>query len=123
MLIGSVFVYRHNQSFINEAHKAQGTVVELIKSRGDMADVYTPIVSFTTHEGQKVEFTSSISSTTPSHSRGATVNILYLPQNPNKHKINDFSSIWGGFVVLISIGIGFLLFGFLFGYLEYADKN
>ncbi|WP_094511225.1 DUF3592 domain-containing protein [Synechococcus sp. MW101C3] len=120
MLVGAFLFFRSTSSFIAEATKAEGTVVELEESRTSDSTFYSPVVQFTSLNGRVIEFVSSASSNPPTYSKGQKVEVLYLPADPKHAKINGFFPLWGGSAVLggmgsvfFSIGAGIILAGAL----------
>ncbi|WP_206733612.1 DUF3592 domain-containing protein [Flavobacterium sp. YO12] len=106
---------------MKKAETVQGTVVELISKRSDNSTTYAPVVSFTTKAGNKIEFTSSVSSNPPSYSEGESVEVLYDPAEPKDASINGFASLWIGPLIFGILGTVFFLIGFgiiLFGILK-----
>ncbi len=128
ILVGAFSLYRNTSSFVTEAFRSEGTVVDLVASR---SNTYRPTIHFINQEGKKVEFTSSVGTNPPSYSKGQKVEILYHPTEPQNAKINDFFSLWGGSVILggmggvfFTIGTGIILVGVLKNRKdEYLKKN
>ena len=121
MLAGAFYFYQDRQAFLKKAETVQGTVVELISKRSDNSTTYAPVVSFTTKAGNKIEFTSSVSSNPPSYSEGESVEVLYDPAEPKDASINGFASLWIGPLIFGILGTVFFLIGFgiiLFGILK-----
>jgi hypothetical protein len=111
MLIGTFFWYRNTRSFLAEATRTEGTVIDLVGSH------YRPIVHFTDRHGQEIEFTSSTGSNPPAYSIGQKVEVLYRPNEPQTAAIDSFFSLWGVSVILgglggvfFAIGAGIVLF-------------
>ncbi|MBM0744338.1 DUF3592 domain-containing protein [Phormidium sp. CLA17] len=104
MLAATFFTYINTNTFLKDAIKTEGTVIELIRSRSDDSITYQPVVVFVSQKGEKIEFTSSSSSNPPSYSKGQTVEIFYLPNEPQKAEINGFFSLWGAPTILGAIG-------------------
>ncbi len=113
MLVGAYFLFTGTQNFLKTAVSAQGTVVELHRSRSSDSDTYAPVVEFQASDGSTVEFTSSTSSNPPSYSRGETVEVLYQEASPNDAKIKGFFSLWGAALIVGIMGLVFFLIGFL----------
>ncbi|WP_206196659.1 DUF3592 domain-containing protein [Zooshikella ganghwensis] len=113
MLVGAFFAYQNTQSFVAEAIKADGVVVDMVSSRSSDSITYRPVIEFKTKEGDLVEFTSSTGSNPPSYSRGETVDVLYQESMPGNAKINSFFSLWGLAVIVGGMGAVFFLIGFL----------
>lgn len=131
MLVGAFFLFTNTQAFLKSALTADGTVVELVRSRSSDSDTYRPVVKFLTQDGSTIEFTSSSGSNPPSYSRGEIVEILYQETFPERAKVNGFFSLWGAPTILGGLGSVFFLVGFsiiLLGSLkgkkiEYLRKN
>lgn len=112
MLVGAYFLLTGTQDFLKTAVSAQGTVVELQRSRSSDSDTYAPVVEFQTKDGSTVEFISSTSSNPPSYSRGETVEVLYQETSPERAKIKGFFALWGGALIVGIIGAIIFLIGF-----------
>ncbi|MGF7116402.1 hypothetical protein QF017_005927 [Pseudomonas laurylsulfatiphila] len=126
LLAGAMMLYKNTNNFLDNAVSETGTVVDLVKVRGDNSITYKPVVEFTARDGQKVEFTSSVSSNPPSHSVGEIVEVLYLPSNVQAAKINSYARLWGGFLVTLVLGVVFSLVGgliFFVGMLRRRKKD
>lgn len=111
MLAGSVFLYKTTSSFLAEAIKAPGTVVELVASQSSDGTTYRPIVQFKRQNGQTVTFESSTGSNPPSYSQGQRVEVFYRPTAPQDAEINDFFSLWGPPAICGTLGAAFFAFG------------
>jgi len=111
MLAGALALYVDARTFLREAAQAPGTVVELLPVRSDGSTTWKPVVRFTTEAGREVEVTSSSSSSPPAYERGETVTVYYRPEAPAKARISGFFSLWGGAVILASLGGVFFLVG------------
>jgi hypothetical protein len=111
MLIGAFFFYKNTSSFLQGAAKAEGTVVELVRSRSSDSTTYAPVIQFTDQKGVAFEFTSSTSSNPPGYTEGEKVEVLYLQDRPQEAKINGFFSLWGGAVIVGGLGGVFFLIG------------
>ncbi len=113
MLVGAYFLYANTQDFLKSALTADGTVIELVRSRSTDSVTYRPVVEFKTRDGSTIEFVSSSGSNPPSYSKGEVVNVYYQEFSPEQAKISGFFSLWGGSVILGGIGSAFFLFGFV----------
>jgi len=120
----ALYISINTRTFLGEAARAEGTVVELQSSRdsrpgarsmhsGD-TDGYRPVVVFSTPEGEKIRFISSASSNPPMYDRGEKVTVVYAPHNPHDARISSFFSLWGIPLTLGSLGGLFLLAGAAF---------
>lgn len=111
LLAGSVLLFQNTRVFIAEASQAEGTVVDLAESRSEDSISYRPVVRFTTENAQVIEFIGSTGSNPPSYSRGEQVQVLYVPAEPENAKLSGFFSVWGGFSILVVIGVLMFLLG------------
>ena len=111
MLVGSFYINEDTRSFIAQATKTEGTVVQLILSYSDNSRTYHPLVRFTDTNGKAIEFVSSTGSNPPGYSEGEKVEVLYLPAEPYKARLNSFFSLWGGSIIVGGLGGIFLLIG------------
>jgi len=111
MLAGALVWYESVRTFMAQASTAQGTVVDLVRSRSSDSTTYRPVVRFRTPEGQLVEFVSNAGSNPPSYSKGEQVEVFYKPSEPRNAKINGFFSLWGGLLIVGGLGAAFFLIG------------
>ena len=111
MLAGAFALYNNTASFLDRSATAQGTVVELIRSRSSDSTSYYPVVQFRAASGREIEFQSNSGSNPPSYNRGAQVTVLYEPANPEDAKIDGFFSLWGGTLIVGILGAVFGLIG------------
>lgn len=108
MLLGAVYWIHSTRVFIDQAEIAQGEVIDLIASYSDGSTTYKPKVLFVDGRGKSITFITSFSSNPPAYSRGEQVEVLYLPAEPAKAKINGFFSLWGGASIIAIMGCVFL---------------
>lgn len=95
----------------------QGTVISMERSRdSDGNSTYSPTVEFFDQRGIRHQFTSSVSSSPPSFSRGEAVTVIYDPDAPGQAIIDSFSTryllplMFGGFGALFAlIGAGMIV--------------
>lgn len=111
LLAGALYWVQNTRTFLAQASTAQGTVVDLVRSRSSNSDTYAPVVRFVTEKGEKIEFTSSTSSNPPSHSQGERVEVLYQSGAPRDARIKGFVSLWLGSMILGGLGSLFFLIG------------
>ncbi len=111
MLAGTYYINEDTRSYIAEATKTEGTVVHLILSYSNKSQTYHPVVRFTERNGKSIEFVSSTGSNPPGYSEGEKIEVLYLPAEPYKARLNSFFSLWGGSVIVGALGGIFLLIG------------
>jgi len=109
--IGTFFLYQSTQDFLKDAVAAEGSVIELVRSKSTDTVTYSPIVEFKTKSGLSVEFQSSTGSNPASYFVGEKVGVLYIYSSPNSAKINSFSSLWGASVAVGVFGGIFFIIG------------
>ena len=123
LLAGALLWAQNTRSFLAQASTAQGTVIDLVRSRSNSSgssgssssssssSTYAPLVRFLTAKGEKIEFTSSSGSHPPSYSQGESVEVLYQAGAPRDAVINGFVSLWLGPMIVGGIGSIFFLIG------------
>jgi len=101
-VVGGVWWYNVSH-FVQTAEQAEGTVIELVLRRDrEHGDMYSPVVEFTDHLGQRHEHRSRSSSNPPRYSVDDKVQILYERDSPNSASINHwFDLYFGPFMCLL----------------------
>ncbi len=75
------------------------------RARGGCSTSYAPILEFMAEDGKSYSFTNNVAhQCRREHQLGTALNILYVPSNPNKARVNDFFSIWGGSLISLILG-------------------
>lgn len=92
---------------------AQGEVVSLKRERGSgrRGSPYHPVFRFTAQDGQVYQVKHNQGSNPPAWKKGEKVELIYLPDNPEKAVPNTF---WGKYAVpfiLAILGAGFTVLG------------
>ncbi|GAB3279237.1 DUF3592 domain-containing protein [Parahaliea aestuarii] len=108
---GAVWMFLNTREFIANAASAEGTVIELVRSRSSDSTTYRPVVTFTSADGREIEFTSTSGSNPPAFHRGERVTVLYRPEAPETARIGSFFSLWGLELIFGGIGSLFVLIG------------
>ncbi len=111
-LIGSFLFFKNTKQFIDKGVTASGTVINLLRqvsedSDGNTSYMYYPEVKFQTADGKSITFQANTGSNPPSYSVGEKIDVLYLPESPNKAKIKSFVSLWLGALVFLIVGLSF----------------
>ncbi|HEY9653679.1 MAG TPA: DUF3592 domain-containing protein [Coleofasciculaceae cyanobacterium] len=106
-----------DNAFLASAARAEGTVVELVErqsislgKRQTSQPSYSPVVQFTSQNGQTIEFVGS-SSYPPRYSEGQKVEVLYQPTNPQDARISGEDSSDSTISIFTGIGGVFILMG------------
>ena len=108
LLVEAYFDYKSKSSFLSEAIKTEGKVVDHVKAQSGNSDnsyTYRPVVHFMNQNGHIIKFVSPLGSNPPNYSIGEKVEIFYHPTEPQNAMINSFISIWGGSVIRGGMGV------------------
>lgn len=111
LLIIALFLFGNSRSFLSHAQPTQGVVEELVRSGSSDSAAYKPRVRFKAADGRDITFVSPFGRNPPSYKRGETVDVLYLPDNPEKARIRSFFALWGVALIIGLIAIVFLAIG------------
>lgn len=109
LLAFAATAWQETRSFIANAERTRGTVVNLVTGSSSMSAALMPVLRFNDREGNTVVFISQTGTNPPSWKIGDTAEVLYLPEKPEGARINDFFELWGGILVKSVIGLVFLL--------------
>jgi hypothetical protein len=108
ILSGASLVSTHDMTAVD------GSVVRFDGNAQSLRS-YTPVIAFTTANGQHAEVTGETSSTQPSYDVGQTVQIFYDAAHPERRAvIDDFTQRWFPATVLVAIGAALLGIGIIF---------
>lgn len=91
--------------FRQDALQAPGEVISLSENCDDEGCAYSPVVRFTTREGETIYYDSTFSSNPPEYQIGEKVVIFYKSENPEKAIIAGE----GGVLRFIFMGVGGLI--------------
>jgi hypothetical protein len=101
------WLYFEDHKFARTGVRAQGTVIELVGSRGSDGDhSYRPHIEFRDSAGARHHFISRVGSNPPRHLPGERVDVLYEPWSPGNAVIDSFFDRF--FLPLMFIGLGTL---------------
>ncbi len=113
-LVVAGFLYHRTKSFIDQAERVHGTVVDYEVYSGSSSTMYYPVVEFVTKDGREIVSTSNTGSNSTGYKTGEEVRVLYDPDNPEKAKIVSFWQLWLGTFIATALGIFFGLLGAAF---------
>lgn len=91
------------------AIRSEGTVVGFSLGNSRERLSYFPVVKFDTDDGYEVQFVSSVGSNPPQYAEGAKVTVIYLPETPEKARIDSLTGLWTGPLIVGLIGAIFTL--------------
>lgn len=112
----ALFFWFRTRAFLDNAQKAQGTVIRMVYSpNSEGGGGYSPVYTFRTMSGQVIEKTDSMSSNPPQFKEGQTIDVLYDPDNPHKARINKWFNLYFvpmllGFLGLVFGGVGIAVY-------------
>lgn len=104
MLAGALALAQNTHRFLARAAHAPGVVTDLIPHYSSDSTTYAPRVRFGLPDGQQIDFVSSSSANPPAYATGEAVDVLYLPDHPQKAKLNGYFSLWGGATIVGAMG-------------------
>ena len=107
----SIFDFLSTKDFISSAENATAKVTKLIENRSNNGVSYTPVFKFRDNEGKVYSVHSNASSSSKLYEVNESVEILFNPKSPSEAKINSTYSLWGGSILVGSIGLIFLYLG------------
>lgn len=115
--IGAGLTY-HQLQLGHQGVEVSGQVVSLSTNCDSDGCSYSPIVRFTTRNGQTITFESKFSSSPPSYDVGEVVTVIYATENSENAIIKGEGQVLR--IVFMSVGgtimaVGFYLFGSNFG--------
>jgi len=112
LVASGLWSYRSAHQFVQTAHSAPGTVVELVRSsykdrdrdRGfgekEPSHTWCPVITFTDHHGAVNEFQLDLCTNPPSYQRGEQVTVLYAENSPHQAKLKDQSMYVTAYILL-----------------------
>mgnify|MGYP001547768210 CR=1 FL=1 len=124
MIIWSFFSYINANSFINNAHSTQGSVVSFVESklnsltpRGSTKTVYNPVVVFYTSYDKRIKFVAECDYSS-TYLYKEQVNVLYDPDDPEDAYMDGARclksgsitpGIMGFIISIIGLGLGWVV--------------
>ncbi len=108
-LVIALLLWNKTRSFLAQAQRTTGTVVELleVRDKDDGSSTWKPVVRFTAGNGRDITFAASFSSKPAPYGVGEGVEVLYLADDPQEARIKGFSSLWLGTSILGGMGLVF----------------
>jgi hypothetical protein len=131
-ILVSIYLYSNVRSFLSEAVKTDGTVIKLVKKKSSKTVTersitsnrsstrkktkitFSPVFTFTDHQGQKHEVQSTTGSSTAAYSVNDKVQVYFQKEYPQQAKIDSFFSLWGAAAIVGGASALFCLIGLLF---------
>ncbi len=101
---GAIYFFQRARFRLRNWRTAKGKIVAM---EGD-SDGQTPVVRFTSGDGDQHEFRHYMAMN--SYYVGLRVSVLHDPNQPEKGQINDWTSLWAMTVIGIGAGTFFAIF-------------
>lgn len=111
MLLGGYLAYKNSEIEKNGVITT-GRIVDLEESRAENSRTYCPVVEYTV-DNDVYTLTSSFCSSGYANSVDDTVDVIYLPTNPNDATIYSFDAFYGSAIAIFVMGFIPALIGFL----------
>ncbi len=93
---------------VSEGRLTDGTVVKVdLTSKG----AGCPVVEFTTRKGRRLQIDGIVSSKPPAYRVGETVEVYYLPADPEVASIASFGEMWILPTICVPVGLGMAALG------------
>jgi hypothetical protein len=112
VVIGALIYFRMRGSS-GKTHVAMGVVVDQEESTSDDGVVYSPIVTFTAHDGTEATFTDSFASYPALYKVGDEVKVLYDPQSFSNARIAASVRRYLGAIIVGALGAIFIVVGWI----------
>lgn len=92
----SFMQYSSTSDFVANGNKTTATVIVLLENYDDEEDssLFTPVYEYVNEVGDTIEFQDFVSSSSPDHSVGDKVDIIYMP-NTDDVRFNTIFSLYG----------------------------
>jgi hypothetical protein len=104
-LVLGMISYRRVVRFIQSAAAAEGTVIDLrLRHDSDGDPLYYPVFRFQDSAGKEYEICSDTGSNPPGFAKGAPVDVLYDPSDPESARLDSFVQLW--FLTTLLFGFG-----------------
>lgn len=95
--------------YLGEAVTTHAKITNLIERKNDNGDtLYAPVYVFEDQNGNEVKIISSTASWPPVGEIGDSIEVLYLPSDPQRSIQNSFFTKWG--LPAIAAGLGLFYF-------------
>ncbi len=103
LIVGGVLL-TSSWDLLASGARAEGRVIDLEYRRSDDGGSYYPVVRFRSAGGEEITLRSRVGTSPPAFSEGEAVTVLYDPRDPYAGKIDSFSQLWFGPLMLGLMG-------------------
>lgn len=109
-LCGAVWLTA-NRRFVGRALRARGRVVDHEEKRDSDGSTFASVFTFADAAGEEHTVTSSWSSNPKAHRIGAPVEVIYLPEQPEKAQIYSLTTLYLLPAILSATGVVVAIWG------------
>jgi hypothetical protein len=113
-MLGAYLWYLQIRLSVNSFSFSNGTVVELKNTTLNMTDIRSTVIRFYSTTGEWIELVLANRGPDSSLNDGEPVNLIYPANKPLSAVVYNKFDLWGGPVLVVSIGICLLLSGLMF---------
>jgi hypothetical protein len=96
------FVYSYHLT--KNALRATGHITQMIKQHSNDEDSWYPVYNFTDRDGKSYTIHSNIGSAPPQYTVGDPVTVLYYAGAGDDAHLDDWSTLWGIPLILLTAG-------------------
>jgi len=97
--------YGETVNFVRTEGTVAGNSYQTLTEDGVTSGFYLPEVEFLLADGRKIRFTDKAGSLPPDYEKGAKVDVLYDPKNPETARINSWKRVWLAPSIFMTVGL------------------
>lgn len=114
IFIMALFVIKSELNLVRNGIETTGIVIEQsVSNSSDDRSIYHPIIRFNTEDNREITFRSPEGNSRSRFHIGESINVIYLPSDPQRATINNFLGLYGAGVILGVFGLVFALTGLI----------
>lgn len=110
----ALFVIKSELNVVRNGIETTGVVIDQSVSKSSDGDYfYHPIIQFNTEDNREITFRSPEGGSQSRFYLGEKINVIYLPNDPQRATINNFLGLYGAGTILSVFGLVFASTGFI----------
>ncbi|MEQ5092806.1 DUF3592 domain-containing protein [Proteus terrae] len=114
IFIVALFVIKSELNVVRNGIETTGIVIDQSVSKSSDGDYfYHPIIQFNTEDNREITFRSPEGSSQSRFYLGEKINVIYLPNDPQRATINNFLGLYGAGTILSIFGLLFASTGLI----------
>ena len=114
LMLGAIGFATYSLYIIFQWPRVSGTILRYHRTHGSQGSHWNPVFRFQTIDGKTYVAISSWGSWDRPRERGATVQIRYSPDNPQRSEIQCFGNMWGVAFTMAALALIFWAVAFWF---------